>query len=105
MHAPYPPHFALNCALNSFRSLFSSGPSTYDVHKIFRWGPRLPDGYSQIFSLDLFGPLASGPWLRYATLQNLTPSFLGLRPYTLHPGAVQGKEVMIIPRKWIIGIV
>ena len=35
---------------------------------------------------------ASGLWLRYATLQNLIPSYLGLRPHALHPGAIQGKE-------------
>ena len=36
-------------------------------------------------------PRASGLWLRYAALQNLNP-FLELRPHTLHPGAIQGKE-------------
>ena len=33
-----------------------------------------------------------GPWLRYATLQNLIPCFLGLRPHALNPVAIQGKE-------------
>ena len=35
---------------------------------------------------------ASGLWLRYATLQNLIPSFPWIAPHALHPGAIQGKE-------------
>ena len=35
---------------------------------------------------------ASGLWLRYATLQNLIPSFPWIVPHALHPGAIQGKE-------------
>ena len=35
---------------------------------------------------------ASGLWLRYATLQNLIPSFPWIAPPALHPGAIQGKE-------------
>ena len=33
----------------------------------------LPDGYSHIFRLYVFGNRASGLWLRYAALQNLIP--------------------------------
>ena len=33
-----------------------------------------------------------GLWLRYATLQNLIPSFPWIAPHALHPGAIQGKE-------------
>ena len=44
--------------------------------------PWLPDGYSQIFRSYVFGP--SGFWtmapLRYATLQNLIPSFPWIAP-------------------------
>ena len=36
--------------------------------------------------------LASGLWLRYATLQNMIPSFPWIVPHALHPGAIQGKE-------------
>ena len=36
---------------------------------------------------------ASGLWLRYATPQNLMPSFPWIAPpHALHPGAIQGKE-------------
>ena len=42
--------------------------------------PWLPDGYSQIFRAYVFGPSASGLWLRYATLQNLTPFFPWIVP-------------------------
>ena len=35
---------------------------------------------------------ASGLRLRYATLQNLIPSFPWIVPHTLHPGTIQGKE-------------
>ena len=35
---------------------------------------------------------ASGLWLRYATLQNLSPSFHWNAPPALHTGAIQGKE-------------
>ena len=35
---------------------------------------------------------ASRLWLRYATLQNLIPSFPWIAPHALHPGAIQGKE-------------
>ena len=35
---------------------------------------------------------ASGLWLRYATLQNLIPSFPWIVPPALHPGTIQGKE-------------
>ena len=35
---------------------------------------------------------ASGLWLRYATLQNLIPSFPWIVPHALHPGAIQGME-------------
>ena len=56
----------------------------YDRHalisprpSVFPW---LPDGYSQIFRSYVFGPSASGLWLRYATLQNLIPSFPWIAP-------------------------
>ena len=35
---------------------------------------------------------ASGLWLRYATMQNLTPSLPWIAPTALHPGAIQWKE-------------
>ena len=53
----------------------------------------MPDGYSQIFRLRVFGPFGL---LYYgsATLRRKIKSlpFLGLRPHALHPGAIQGKE-------------
>ena len=51
-------------------------------HNALRVGPDrrprawLPDGYSQFFRSYVLGPLGlEGPWLRYATLQNLIPCF------------------------------
>ena len=40
---------------------------------------------------------ASGLWLRYATLQNLIPSFPWIAPHALHSGAIQGKEGIKLP--------
>ena len=37
---------------------------------------------------------ASGIWLRYATQQNLVPSFPWIAPQVLHPGAIQGKGMI-----------
>ena len=56
-------------------------------NKLKAW---LPDGYSQIFRSYVFGP--SGLWLRYATLQNLIPSFPFIAPHAHHPGAIQGRK-------------
>ena len=40
----------------------------------------LPDGYSQILRLYVLALRASGLWLRYATLQNLIPSYPWIAP-------------------------
>ena len=52
-------------------------------------GALLPDGYSQIFRSYVFGPSGSGLWLRYATLQNLIPSF----PWSYSPEARRAKQI------------
>ena len=66
-------------------------PKTFP-EKAKRWA-WLPDGYSLIFRIVCVWPFGlEGLWLRYATLQNLIPSFPWIAPHALHPGAIQGKE-------------
>ena len=54
---------------------------------------RLPDGYSRIFKSYVVGPfglLDCGSATLRCKIGSLP--FLGLRPHSLHPGAIQGKE-------------
>ena len=81
-----------SAAAGSKRALFtqSSHPSVSPMVTSVQHGCQM--AIAKFLDRMCLALRASGLWLRYATLQNLIPSFPWIAPRALHPGAIQRKE-------------